>query len=135
MQNSALAVVLATRAIGGGSGGGARLAGAISATAHSCMGSTLAAIWRRADDNENAPDTYLGKFWVDSITHDPRLLRYILEMQGSDRICMGTDYPFPLGDLEFGQFMEEMGLNESARMQLFSGSVLSWLGMDASHFD
>ena len=56
MQNSALAVVLATRAIGGGSGGGARLAGAISATAHSCMGSTLAAIWRRADDNENAPD-------------------------------------------------------------------------------
>jgi aminocarboxymuconate-semialdehyde decarboxylase len=88
-----------------------------------------------AIDNENAPDTYLGKFWVDSITHDPRLLRYILEMQGSDRICMGTDYPFPLGDLEFGQFMEEMGLNESARMQLFSGSVLSWLGMDASHFD
>ena len=31
--------------------------------------------------------------------------------------------------------MEDMGLNESARMQLFSGSVLSWLGMDASHFD
>jgi aminocarboxymuconate-semialdehyde decarboxylase len=88
-----------------------------------------------AIDNENAPDTYLGKFWVDSITHDPRLLRYILEMQGADRICMGTDYPFPLGDLEFGQFIEDMALNDSTRMQLFSGSVLSWLGMHASQFD
>ena len=55
-----------------------------------------------AIDNENAPDTYLGKFWVDSITHDPRLLRHILEMQGADRICMGTDYPFPLGDWSLG---------------------------------
>lgn len=52
MQNSALAVVLATRAIGGG-GGDARVAGAISATAHSCMGSALAALWRRRDSQRS----------------------------------------------------------------------------------
>jgi aminocarboxymuconate-semialdehyde decarboxylase len=88
-----------------------------------------------AVDNPTPPDHYLGKFWVDSITHDPRLLRYILEMQGPDRICMGTDYPFPLGDLEFGQFMEGMDLNEAALKQLFAGSTLSWLGMDWSAFE
>ena len=29
-------------------------------------------------------------------------------MIGEDRIAYGTDYPFPLGDLEHGKFIEEM---------------------------
>ena len=88
-----------------------------------------------AIDNPNTPDQYLGRFWVDSITHDERLLDYILEMQGADRICMGTDYPFPLGDLEFGVMMESMNISEAQRTQLFGCSALSWLGMDASDFE
>ena len=88
-----------------------------------------------AIDNPNTPDQYLGRFWVDSITHDARLLDYILEMQGADRICMGTDYPFPLGDLEFGVMMESMNISEAQRTQLFGGSALSWLGMEASDFE
>ena len=88
-----------------------------------------------AVDNPSPPDSYLGKFWVDSITHDERLLQFILELQGADRICMGTDYPFPLGDLEFGQFIEEMELADADLVQLFSGATLSWLGMEASRFD
>ena len=88
-----------------------------------------------AVDNPEPPESYLGKFWVDSITHDERLLKYILEMQGAERICMGTDYPFPLGDLEFGQFMESMDLSEDALKQLFAGATLSWLGMAASDFE
>ena len=86
-------------------------------------------------DNPRSPDKYLGKFWVDSITHDERLLNFILEMQGAEKICMGTDYPFPLGDLEFGTFMEDMNLEEDQLAQLFSGAAFSWLGMDASYFD
>jgi aminocarboxymuconate-semialdehyde decarboxylase len=88
-----------------------------------------------AVDNPKSPDTYLGKFWVDSITHDERLLKFILEMQGAQRICMGTDYPFPLGDLEFGKFMEGMNLSETDLMQLFAGATLSWLGMEVSDFE
>lgn len=88
-----------------------------------------------AIDNPKSPDDYLGRFWVDSITHDARLLKFILEMQGSSRICMGTDYPFPLGDLEFGAFMDELNLPEGDLKQLFAGSTLSWLGLDASQFE
>ena len=86
-------------------------------------------------DNPVSPDNYLGKFWVDSITHDERLLKFILEMQGAERICMGTDYPFPLGDLEFGAFMQSMDFEDDQLMQLFSGASLSWLGMEASDFE
>jgi len=88
-----------------------------------------------AIDNPINPREYVGKFWVDSITHDPDLLRYILALQGSNRICLGTDYPFPLGDLEIGAFIEEMGLEPGVVDDLFAGAALEWLDLDRSLFE
>ena len=87
-----------------------------------------------AIDNKINPREYLGKFWVDSITHDARLLKYVIEMQGTNRICMGTDYPFPLGDLRFGEYMEKMDLSNSDLENLFHSSALSWLDLDLNNF-
>lgn len=87
-----------------------------------------------AIDNNVNPREYCGKFWVDSITHDERLLRYVLELQGSDRICMGTDYPFPLGDLKYGEYMEKMNLDSKSLDDLFHGSALSWLDLDLANY-
>jgi aminocarboxymuconate-semialdehyde decarboxylase len=80
-----------------------------------------------AVDNDKAPRHYLGKFWVDSATHDPQLLRYILEVAGDDKVCLGTDYPFPLGDLEIGKFIEEMNLPETVVERIFYKNTLEWL--------
>lgn len=85
-------------------------------------------------ENKINPREYVGKFWVDSITHDERLLKYVLDMQGSKRICMGTDYPFPLGDLKFGQYMENMGLEKTELEDIFHGSAMSWLDLDLNKF-
>lgn len=87
-----------------------------------------------AIDNNVNPRNYTGKFWVDSITHDERLLKYVLEMQGAERICMGTDYPFPLGDLKFGEYMEKMNLDSKTLDHLFHGSALLWLDLDIKDF-
>jgi aminocarboxymuconate-semialdehyde decarboxylase len=87
-----------------------------------------------AIDNKAEPRSYLGKFWIDSITHDKDLLRYVLKLQGSNRICMGSDYPFPLGDLDLGQYMENMGLTSRELENIFAGSALEWLNLPASHF-
>ena len=86
-------------------------------------------------DNNVNPRDYLGKFWIDSITHDADLLEYVLKLQGANRICMGSDYPFPLGDLELGAYMLDIGLEEDQLNQLFSGAALEWLGVPASHFE
>ncbi len=75
------------------------------------------------------PKEYLGKFWVDSITHDPVYLRFVLEQIGSDKICLGSDYPFPLGDLEIGRFIEEMNLPIEDQENIFYQSTLDWLGL------
>jgi len=87
-----------------------------------------------AIDNPINPREYLGKFWVDSITHDLDALKYILQLQGSNRVCLGSDYPFPLGDLEIGKFIEESDLSASDKANIFHNSTLEWLNLDKKAF-
>ena len=87
-----------------------------------------------AIDNPINPREYLGKFWVDSITHDLDALKYILKLQGSNRVCLGSDYPFPLGDLEIGKFIEESDLSASDKANIFHNSTLEWLDLDKKAF-
>ena len=87
-----------------------------------------------AIDNQVNPREYVGKFWVDSITHDIDALKYILNMQGSKRVCLGSDYPFPLGDLEIGKFIEESDLSKTQIEDIFCNSTLEWLGLEKTKF-
>ncbi len=87
-----------------------------------------------AIDNNINPRDYIGKFWVDSITHDPMMLEYVLKLQGSKKITLGSDYPFPLGDLEIGKFIEDMELESSVKEDIFCNSTLDWLGVSKERF-
>lgn len=87
-----------------------------------------------AIDNPNNPRNYIGKFWVDSITHDMKALEYILDLQGSKKVCLGSDYPFPLGDLEIGQFIEDSSLSKEIKEDIFCNATLDWLKLEKSTF-
>lgn len=87
-----------------------------------------------AIDNAVPPREYLGRFWVDGITHDPQLLRYLLDLIGDERICLGSDYPFPLGDLTIGAFIDQMGLPEASRRRIYATNTLNWLGLNPESF-
>ena len=82
-----------------------------------------------AIDNPVNPRDYLGKFWVDCITHDPKMLAYIIDLVGINRVTLGSDYPFPLGDLEIGKFIEDMEMPKEDRQRIYCKSTLEWLGM------
>lgn len=41
------------------------------------------------------PRSFLGKFWVDSLVHDDKALKYVVDVMGSDKVVLGSDYPFP----------------------------------------
>jgi aminocarboxymuconate-semialdehyde decarboxylase len=88
-----------------------------------------------AVDNPINPRTYIGKFWIDSVTHDAALLRYLLDMVPSNRIALGSDYPFPLGDLEIGAFIEDMGLSAETVEDIFCNATLEWLRLDKKQFE
>lgn len=75
------------------------------------------------------PRTYVKQFYIDSLVHDEAAFRYNLDLFGADRIAMGSDFPFPLGDLEHGKFLENMqGLDEDTRKRVLRGTALEWLG-------
>lgn len=87
-----------------------------------------------AIDNDVNPRNYLGKFWVDCITHDADTLQFIIDKVGSEKVCLGSDYPFPLGDLEIGKFIEDMNLPTQQVENIYANAALDWLGMDAAEF-
>lgn len=77
------------------------------------------------------PREYIGKFWVDGITHDDDALRFLVDLMGADRIAYGTDYPFPLGDLEHGRFIEEhSNLSSTEKEQLLGKTIIDFLQLD-----
>ena len=44
------------------------------------------------------PSVYLRRLFADTIVHDPIALAYLVAVMGADRVMVGTDYPFPMGD-------------------------------------
>jgi len=88
-----------------------------------------------AVDNDKLPSTYLGKFWVDSLLHDRTALSYIISKVGMEKIALGTDYPFPLGELEPGSLIDEMeNLSADNKDMLYCRNALNWLGLDNNSF-
>src|ERR1051326_3056878 len=87
-----------------------------------------------AVDNKKNPREYLGKFWLDSLTHDEEMLRYIVKLIGANRVALGSDYPFPLGENEPGKLIREMSFSDEIKEKLLSGSALEWLGLEKKKF-
>lgn len=87
-----------------------------------------------AVDNNVNPRDYLGKFWIDSLVHDPKVLQYVMELFGPARVALGTDYPFPLGELEPGTLIKSMPWDTTTKEQLLSGAALQWLGLEKGKF-
>ncbi len=87
-----------------------------------------------AVDNKITPSEYLGKFWVDSLTHDPDALKFLMKKVGADKIALGTDYPFPLGELEPGQLIESSDFSNEEKDKLLFQNALDWLGLDKGYF-
>ena len=78
------------------------------------------------------PSTYLKHFYVDSLVHNERALVYLLESMSADQIAMGSDYPFPLGELQPGLLIESMELDADTKQQLLGGTALEFLGNAAA---
>ena len=81
--------------------------------------------------NPNNPRNYIGKFWIDSLVHDPKAMQYIIDVMGADKICLGSDYPFPLGEHRPGELIDQMDISNELKEKLFSRNAFEWLGMTA----
>lgn len=84
-----------------------------------------------AVDNNVNPREYIGKFFVDSLVHDPQMLHFLMETMGEDFIALGSDYPFPLGELHPGKLIKGMdSLSGVQKEKLLSTNAKRWLGLN-----
>ncbi len=87
-----------------------------------------------AIDNPVNPRDYLGNFYLDSLVHEPKMLDVIVDMMGEDKVCLGTDYPFPLGELEPGKLINGMDYTDAKKSKLLAENALNWLGLKKEDF-
>ena len=86
-----------------------------------------------AVDNPINPRDYIGKFWIDSLVHDPAAMKLIIKVMGADNICMGSDYPFPLGEHHPGLLIEQMKFTDELKEKLLFKNATDWLNFKMSH--
>ena len=68
---------------------------------------------------KRAPSTYLEKFYFDSITFDPMMLKHLIDRFGAEHVLMGTDYPYDMGeDDPRGLIAAVKGLPAAQRKQI-----------------
>lgn len=83
-----------------------------------------------AIDNPENPRNYLGQFWVDSLVHDEDAFKLLLNVVGKDKICCGSDYPFPLGEHRPGELVENVEfLNEEEKQAILFNNAMNWLNL------
>ena len=70
----------------------------------------------------SAQAQHLGRFYFDSLVHDEHALRMLIRQVGPERIALGTDYPFPLGEAAPGKLIESLDdLSPDARDRMLAG--------------
>ena len=79
-------------------------------------------------------ESVTGKFYVDSLVHDESMLEYIVKLFGADKVTLGSDYPFPLGELEPGKLIRDLPFDKKTKELLLGGSALNWLNMKKEKF-
>ncbi len=77
-----------------------------------------------------SPAGQLGNFWVDSLVHDAGVLRQVVGLVGPRRVCMGSDYPFPLGEDRPGSLVaSDRALSAAAKSRILWENGVEFLGL------
>jgi aminocarboxymuconate-semialdehyde decarboxylase len=88
-----------------------------------------------AVETKTRPRDCLGRFYLDSLVHDAEALRSLVRLVGPERIALGTDYPFPLGETEPGRLIDSLSeLTPAARERMLAGTALEFLGKRPEEF-
>ncbi|MCS6905933.1 MAG: amidohydrolase [Bacteroidia bacterium] len=88
-----------------------------------------------AVDNPVNPREYLKRIYFDTIVHDPLMLRYLITLVGAERLMLGSDYPFPLGEHCPGSLIESLDdISQEQKEQMLWKTALEWLNLPLSRF-
>ncbi len=89
-----------------------------------------------AIDNKTEPRKYLAsdhgpaRFYADSLVHNADAVKMLIKIFGVQRVALGSDYPFPLGEAEPGKLIESISdLSVTQKAQLLSETAKEFLAL------
>ncbi|MGA6158781.1 amidohydrolase family protein [Stenotrophomonas sp. NPDC087984] len=89
--------------------------------------------WHRRDivrkDSPQPPSAYLDRFHLDSAVFDPGAFRLLVDVMSPERVMLGTDYPFPLGEEEHGALVRGSDLSPADRDLILGQNALKFFGI------
>ena len=80
-------------------------------------------------ESEHPPSYYLNRFSADSAVFDQRSLQFLVGTMGADRVMLGSDYPFPLGEERVGSLIRQSNLPQDAKGKLLGRNAMRFLGI------
>ena len=81
-------------------------------------------------DCPELPSSYARRRYTDSAIFDPGALRLLTDVMGPDRVMLGTDAPFPLGEQEPGALVRHSSfLDDAAKAKILAGNALAFFGL------
>ncbi len=81
------------------------------------------------------PRDLIDRIYLDTLVHDPQALSFLVNRFGPERLALGTDYPFVLGEHHPGKLIESMDFSPEVKERMLSGTALEWLGKTRDAFE
>jgi aminocarboxymuconate-semialdehyde decarboxylase len=79
---------------------------------------------------EGSPEDSLRRLYYDTVTHDPRLLTELVAFAGPERVVLGTDHPFDMGDYDAVEMVHGLNLDPGDEAAILSGNAEQLLGKE-----
>ena len=92
-------------------------------------------VWgAREDGRQNLPHpptTYLKRMWLDTVVFTTHQLEYLIGQYGVDKVVMGTDYPYDMGDYDPVGLVDSVEtLSGTDKQAIWGGNARSLLKID-----
>jgi aminocarboxymuconate-semialdehyde decarboxylase len=79
-----------------------------------------------------SPEESLRRFHYDTVVHDAELLRGLVETVGADRVVLGSDHPFDMGDLRPAETVRSAALDPNDEAAVLGGNAARLLGLEVT---
>lgn len=70
----------------------------------------------------------LQRFYYDTVVFDPGVLRSLVDFAGPERVLLGSDYPFDMGNDRPADVVRALALGESEEGAILGGNTLRLIG-------
>jgi aminocarboxymuconate-semialdehyde decarboxylase len=79
-----------------------------------------------------SPETAARRFYYDQVVFDPKVIKLLIEQFGVGQICLGTDYPFAMGDFTPLRTLQQAHLDEEGLSAITTTNARRFLGLPAA---